>query len=74
MQRPLPVEDSITKSEDQKRLDDAVAVLTQARLRLEALLSCCWYRETEEAIQQVVDSWPDDTDLLNLDLDAVEDF
>lgn len=74
MTRPTPVEDSVTKSADQQRLNDAVAVLSAAKLQLEALLSTCWYRETEEAIQQVVDSWPDDTDLLNLDLDRVEDF
>ena len=68
------MEFTIAKNEDQRRLNEAVAVLTQARLRLEALLSCCWYRETEEAIQQVVDSWPDDTDLLNVDLSRVEDL
>lgn len=69
-----PIEFSLSKTQDQERINAAVAILNAARQQLEVLLSTCWHKEAEEAIQQVVDSWPDETDLLNIDLDRAEDL
>lgn len=69
-----PIEFSLSKTQDQERINAAVAILSAARQQLEVLLSTCWHKEAEEAIQEVVDTWPTDVGLLELDLDRVEDL
>lgn len=67
----LPTDYCPAAIEEQDRVDAAIRILRSAKAELEALLKGARLAAVEDAIGAVIDAWPSDAELYDLDVNEV---